>query len=270
MKWVLIVAIILAAQPTKAPEAHRASEGVSAQIGKQSNSTKSDNQYPANSSPIPQVITIYEGHPAGGKPDTGEAEDHEGIQRKIGIFTGLLVIVGLLQAGVAFLQWRVYQRQAGHVVVTERAWIKAIIHSIEILRGAHPIGVVVGLKNGGKTPGFVFEIGNVIEIIKTKESLPAIPCEYPPEAVFRWEEPGLPLAPEDSHGKWVPKTAQDTERIFNGEDVLWVRGYVKYRDAFSNEPRETCFCFRWIPPRPDVGINAQFLIEGPPAYHRMT
>jgi hypothetical protein len=182
------------------------------------------------------------------------------------ILAGLGVIGGV----IAVITLVTFKRQTDHMIASERAWIKAIIHNIEILRGAPPIGVVVGLKNGGKTPGFVFEIGNVIEILKTKESLPATPREYPPETVFRWEEPGLPLAPEDSHGKWVLKTAQDTERIFNGEDVLWVRGYVKYHDAFSNELRETHFCFRWIPPRPDVGINAQFLIEGPPAYHRMT
>jgi hypothetical protein len=45
--------------------------------------------------------------------DTAKVNEDVKIQRSNQAFAGMLVIVGFLQAGIMFLQWRTYHRQAG-------------------------------------------------------------------------------------------------------------------------------------------------------------
>jgi hypothetical protein len=58
------------------------------------------------------------------QPQTATSNDDVEIQRKIEIFTGGLVIVGVLQAGVMFLTWLVYRRQAG-IMEQQRATMES-------------------------------------------------------------------------------------------------------------------------------------------------
>jgi len=50
--------------------------------------------------------------PSTSKPQMNTAADEVEIQRKVERFTGFLVVVGFLQAGVIFLTWLVYCRQS--------------------------------------------------------------------------------------------------------------------------------------------------------------
>jgi len=97
MKWLAIAMLILTQQPTQSPKHPRAS----AQTTSQEEATNSKQQ----SRTAPPTAD------AANRSESSRDEDLR-IQRKLAWFTGLLVLVGFLQAGVMTLQWLVYRRQS--------------------------------------------------------------------------------------------------------------------------------------------------------------
>jgi hypothetical protein len=137
------------------------------------------------------------------------------------------------------------------------------------------VAAICHLENCGKSIAFIVEIGNAIEILKDGESLPDKFPGFDADHFCRWDGNGIPLFPEGTIERAAKKTGNsDIGSILSGEQVLWFYGYVKYRDAFIGKGlfrgplRETRYSFRWQRPRPNVGIEASFFVEGPPEYNR--
>jgi hypothetical protein len=113
MRWLIIAIIVLAQQPVKPPESNRAPKSKTAQNAQKSHAADQEQNNGTAFPPAPsQIQQIFAQNPQG---KTLEASDDVKIQGRIVIFTGLLVLVGFLQAGVMFLQWCVYRRQASEM-----------------------------------------------------------------------------------------------------------------------------------------------------------
>ncbi len=108
MKYLVLVAMLIAAfaqQPTKAPEGKRASKPDSAQVTNQGDTGE------AQQKPAPSATST----PQPANPSVKAHDEDLKIQRKLVWFTGALVAVGFLQAGVMALQWLMYRRQANEM-----------------------------------------------------------------------------------------------------------------------------------------------------------
>src|SRR5664279_3009884 len=125
MKWLLLaVCISVAQQPTKPPERAGTTEGKRSQIGQQADGAEYNKQNPANTSPVPLQIFVYQDHAPSRQADTAPTDEDAQTQGRIVIFTGLLVVVGFLQVAVMFLTWLVYRRQAG-IMEQQRATMES-------------------------------------------------------------------------------------------------------------------------------------------------
>lgn len=181
----------------------------------------------------------------------------------------LLVIVGF---GTIAILWR----QTHHIVTSERAWMvtepcdASIPPEIKgITTGVRHVGFSVRFKNMGKTPAFLLEIRYSGKVLSSKEKLPEVPPEYEEREIFKWGGKGLPLLPQDFILKnHVNTWAKEPVLIDRGSDILWIYGYIKYRDAFG-ENRETWFCHRWVP-EIEGWQKSGFISGGPESYNRAT
>jgi hypothetical protein len=138
---------------------------------------------------------------------------------------------------------------------SERSWI--VVH-LEGERIPPEIQGDTGIKwtpfeirivNKGKTPAYLIESGHQGVILPRDRPLPDVPGPYEDfgvvKAIEKWGGEGLPLQPnadiiKPSLGAWC----KDAGKLQRGFDVLWVYGYVIYRDAFQKR-RETHYCVRW-------------------------
>lgn len=155
------------------------------------------------------------------------------------------------------------------VIDSERAWMIANIDKPIIpLDGLYMFAGLPKLVNKGKTPAFVFEIGNNVTILPAGEQLPQEPKSYRSKNVIHYEGRGIAVAPEGAIGKYVMSNEpEDPTPILREERIIWVYGYIKYRDVFFDKERETRYCFRLIP-CPILGMNEHtFVMDGPTAYN---
>jgi hypothetical protein len=184
----------------------------------------------------------------------------------------VLAVIGVIGICIGIGSLCAISRQVRHIATSERAWLVANIVKVEILNipSPSPVGAIVRVVNKGKTPGFISEAGGAIEALMTGKSLPDTPIEYLDRNIGRWKGRGMPLVPEDSRGRWVSGEINGANVVWAGASVLWIHGYIKYRDAFGNKIRETRFCFRWIPPSNAAGLGEQFLLDGPSGYNEAT
>ncbi|MGB6130727.1 MAG: hypothetical protein WBG54_03020 [Acidobacteriaceae bacterium] len=181
----------------------------------------------------------------------------------------LLVIVGF---GTIAILWR----QTNHIVTSERAWMVTEPCDAKIppeikgkTTGVRHVGFSVRFKNMGKTPAFLLEIRYSGKVLPSKERLPEVPSEYEEREIFKWEGKGMPLLPQDFILKnHVNTWAKEPVLIDRGFDILWIYGYIKYRDAFG-ENRETWFCHRWVP-EIEGWQKSGFISDGPESYNHAT
>src|ERR1700691_1981772 len=98
MRYLIVLALILLAQqPTKPPELDRATETGSPQMSRQLNSARGNNtSFVGGTSSANQTEN--------GDKHTPPADEDIKTQRKLVLFTGLLVAVGFVTAGVIFWQ----------------------------------------------------------------------------------------------------------------------------------------------------------------------
>ena len=94
----------LSQQPTKTPKDKGVPKTASTEVSKQPEA--------ANQNNAPQTLN----------GDKKEADENMRVQGKLVWFTALLVVVGVLQVGVAFLQWRIYCRQTKLQEIDKRQW----------------------------------------------------------------------------------------------------------------------------------------------------
>jgi len=164
------------------------------------------------------------------------------------------------------------QLSAQFAIDSERAWMIAKMDKpiIPLERERWFFATIPKLTNKGKTPAFIVEIGNAIAVLARNERLPAIPSGYEERNIFRSEGRGISIPPEGEAGKGIVHEIEDPTPFHKGDSILWVHGYVKYRDVFVEEIRETRYCFRCVPSL-IIGMNDHsFVIDGPPAYNRAT
>ena len=176
--------------------------------------------------------------------------------------------------------------QAEYLAASERAWMVVRIEGESIppvtresilydKSDMSPVrtGFEARMTNRGKTPAYLIESGHQGVIMPHNESLPAIAGPYEDRGVekgiLKWEGDGLPLQPNaDILKSFLGTWCKDAGKLQSGSDVLWVYGYVIYRDAFKQQ-RETYYCVRW---NSGVGTNhgPSWDIGGPTAYNRAT
>jgi hypothetical protein len=105
---IAMIAVALTLQSSQSPKEKGVVKSGSAQkAANPQHSDQNPKQSAPQSTPIPSQIAT-----APSKPQTNPAADDVAIQRGTELFTELLVVVGFLQAGVMFLTWLVYCRQA--------------------------------------------------------------------------------------------------------------------------------------------------------------
>jgi hypothetical protein len=185
--------------------------------------------------------------------------------------TFLIAITALFQAIAA-------NKQASHIVASERAWIitppanwKPELFAAVI--GPAPLNVFdVVFKNSGKTPAHLLEYSLRYRHL-TKAEWESLPSE--PE--YEWLPlGGLLLVPTDSVGEravLTPKGGILTEPEFTSirlaDRFLYAYGSVKYRDAFEKIRKMRFGYLYYFPQGGRVSIeDAGFQRAGPEAYNR--
>ena len=165
-------------------------------------------------------------------------------------------------------------KQADHMITSERAWFECradmVLDKGEDNKTVGRIGF--RYENIGKTPGFITEIGFAIDRLNRGQELPQIPPSYQNGDTSQWTAGrGLPIVPGDNMGRrasWEP-TQAELAALQREELIMWVHGYVKYRDSFVEQIRETRYCLRLNPREGDTD-SVPFFLDGPPAYNSAT
>lgn len=128
MQWLAIIAIlVLTQQSAKAPQSDGTADLNSTQSAAHARSTRSNPTPSTQSAPVPrQVPAATESQRStattndhAGTSSQGTSDEDRATQRKLISFTGVLAVVGVLQAGIMFLQLLVYRRQA-HEMTRQR------------------------------------------------------------------------------------------------------------------------------------------------------
>lgn len=234
-------------------------------------------QQQGNSPPIsPQVVcgsvTVNQEAPEGKQNHTCNQPDGYLAAQAANtlVQTGLLIIGGISVLVAIFSAVAVW-KQAAHIATSERAWVIAKMDKPAIIPGdLFAFAGIPGLINEGKTPAFIFEMGGMAEFLPKGRPLPEPPAEFKKETIFSYKGSGMPLAPSAGFGRPVVTKHQSTDKVISGDIVLWVYGYVKYRDAFSNREHETRYCFRLIVTNIRQLPDFDFVMDGPPAYNQAT
>jgi hypothetical protein len=153
----------------------------------------------------------------------------------LAIFTCILTIVGGIQA------WA--------FIASERAFVS--VTSLDLSRIANaadqPVEIPLVAVDSGRSSARVTAFN-----VTLMSSLPPKP-QYIPISHFSIK-PLMVNTPEillyrASPGPWLWKLSKaEIDKIENGEQKLFIFGYVKYRDDYSLwGDKETGFCFRYIP-----------------------
>jgi hypothetical protein len=177
----------------------------------------------------------------------------------------VIIYITALYSLVSFFTLIVVNRQSKHITTSERAWIMVTMEKpIMTPQGPWRFAGMPIIKNDGKTPAFVYEAAATAIFLPSGGRLPAEPGGYKKESVLISQGKGIPVAPDNRVSRPVlSESIKDVHEIYRGELVLWVHGYVKYRDAFYRKQRVTRYCFRLLP-------TIDFVIDGPPAYNEVT
>jgi hypothetical protein len=165
-------------------------------------------------------------------------------------------------------------KQADHMITSERAWFVCRADMVWDKGEDNKTVGRIGFRyeNIGQTPGFITEIGFAVDRLNRGQELPQIPPSYQNGDTSQWTAGrGLPIVPRDNMGRrasWEP-TQAELAALQRKELIVWVHGYVKYRDSFVEQIRETRYCLRLNPHEGDTD-SVPFFIDGPPAYNSAT
>jgi hypothetical protein len=153
----------------------------------------------------------------------------------------------------------------------ERAWMICCGPTMgytPVESGKRNYTYVCGLKNFGKTPAMIIEVGFDIGIADSLDNLPRFP-----KYTRSWQLNKITVAPGDSlylRQEWFAYLSLDagqSQAVLRGNLYVYGYGFVRYLDFFSKNDedfRETRFChsIRASTTRPCV--------EAPPEYHKAT
>jgi hypothetical protein len=238
-----------------------------------SHAQKNDGRDAPKGNPDPSVVFHLEGSTNIKNPANQPAEDRE-IQRSVAKFTGYLVAVGFLQALIlAATVWVIF-RQMETARTSERAWIVAKVERANIPAANPGIRVItfsVRVTNTGRTPAFLSGTGNHGVSLPRDTRLADTPPPYNNANIRGWAGKGVPLQPGSFLVQLNFDTIGDTALLRRGTELLWIYGYVNYRDVFGKS-RTTRYCFHWdnMSDNPLLNHGEDFMVAGPSFYNHVT
>ena len=163
------------------------------------------------------------------------------MQQKIATFTGLLVVVGFLQAAVLVLQWLLVRRQDAHFRNSERAWIMAELgwyeKTLHVTEGTYNVegesgtstnvNVKLTCKNEGRSPAWIEHIKGGVEITSAAALKKApIPEVKALESFGRLDPLGAGAAASCS-------LQMECQGHRDKDEFLSVYVHIQYRDIFG-------------------------------------
>jgi hypothetical protein len=201
-----------------------------------------------------------------------QARQNLKIQRKLAIFTGLLVFVGFLQVGTMIWQawllhgtWKTIERQTKSFINKERS---RLFLTCEI---TPEFKIAIGAVNRGQSPARITYKFVGCEILDEGEGLPDIPryTEWgePADdyASDEWAVPKRPIRVGRYDASYIidPKNPELNESVLSGKCVVWFYGIVVYQDSVSEDEHSIKFCYRC-----SLSENGKIWLsdDGPPAY----
>jgi len=217
------------------------------------------------------VIVNQEKSP-GNKPNESETDENIQIQRKLANFTAWLVVVGFIQAAILFFTVRAIIHQASVSKNTERAWMigSPNMPKLDIPESAVHLLYVCNLKNTGRTPARILQVGLAFRQAKSIADIPQTPS-YGSDEISSVNR--ILLVPQDSFVNQTisPVTNAGYIAVKNRERVLYAYGFVKYLDVFGKS-HETCFCHcYYVPGTYELQIEGfRLCAEAPSAYNTAT
>jgi len=172
------------------------------------------------------------------------------------VATGVLAVIGALQLFVFGYQAIQLQRtvqaakeSSDALINTERPWVLiAAVGSEQKFRNNQMAQeAYFTIRNYGKSPAWIIEMGGTFETLKNLSELPPNPVY---EHIENETNRGIVIVPrtveDDKYSLWLPhKNAfvnAEFQRVANTKELLWcVYGFVIYKDIFG-KVRETRFC----------------------------
>jgi len=242
-------------------------------------------------------------------PETVIISELAGVSHKDGwdkayvIFTGLLVAVGGVGVGYAVKTLRAIRKQASEMegqrgvmegqletmtsqlaemkaagemakkqfdltVSKEKPRLSVEVDPLVFERGDYVNArVKYRVRYSGTTPAFVTDssaCGQITEFI-TPDPLFTLPMKLSQTVLADAEDMAAPLFPPNL-------TSDDMDAISTGTKFIHFIGFIKYTDVFSENERETAFCFLWKVIAlygPDARFGA-WVKCGPPEANRTT
>jgi len=236
-------------QPAKTPESASTPKNVSAKSGTQSDPSDGDQQ--SSKLPTPPInITIT---PAQKSTPELEAETRDRdreirIQGTIKVFTGFLVVVGLLQIGAMVFQGVIYWRQLHTTRAVERAYVtlshetRRWVDGEDTRRAFDPRGPANGpvelvfrfqVRNDGRTPTDVLSGGlwlhHLPNAFPQSHPMPIIPAAQPVHV-----DPAFLVPKKCTFAETLLSLDAETwANVKAGSEHLWLIGFVDYRDRFG-------------------------------------
>lgn len=148
--------------------------------------------------------------------------------------------------------------------IGERAWLVPNIGSIEETKIKGTFQVICQITNNGRTPAWVTAAGSVGLIRKDEKELPKTP-PYSPMGPF--SETGSVLPPTAWLPQGFPLTNDQLTKVAKGEQLLYVTGFIEYRDIYKVKHR-TSYCYQLKRAQDLTYPNPlDFCIAGPTEYN---
>jgi hypothetical protein len=247
MQMVIAALLVIFFSVPQQPTTNKSAKSDQSNISKQEGGEQPDKAVPAQ--PCPQSAT------------TNQKKDESANDSKDWIYRTYLIsgpIVGIIAFATAFLVWR----QIHTLKAVERAWLVVTTEPPRTLSKGKGGWIYQGygfewyVKNCGKTPAFIIQIGARIHSVKTISDLPAEPVIEDYEI---FPDGGMSIGPSEIIPRFTmaapqdkqPLTTQDWEDFRVGK-IKWVAyGVIKYRLTILREIRETRFCYIATPNRPE-------------------
>jgi hypothetical protein len=245
-------------------------------VTKEQKSLTAEKPATANDKQGDSKVTVIVKQENAASDNSKKEQDDENIkiQRRIAIFTALLVIVGLIQAVVLWLTIKAVNRQTATNQHIERAWVMAdlkfstashFFHGDHMENGVSTqtislMGVELHCVNDGNSPAWITEKALRLIILGRAGELPAKPSLSSKDVVQHEPEP---LGPGGSSKKVLDIQGEGRHSLTTSTLVY---GVIRYRDIFEKD-RETWFCYQMS------GYRTNYLltrISGNPEYNRNT
>lgn len=230
MRFLIVLTIILAYHPSELPKSYRVAERNAGVIQKESDSATSDQNDSKNSIETPSAQT------ANSDKDAAVADENIRIQGKLVLFTGLLVVVGFITAGV--ICWQSWEsRKAAEAAKKGVALQKVAMQQWIDIDGLETIPVHLQPTATQFDLPISFQLGNPTKFPLVLHSLLLwIDRVHALTVLFG----GIQLSPDDSYTMNTSTRLEGVKlaRYRAGNHSFEMGGVISFVDAFK-EP-QTC------------------------------